>query len=110
MKRLALVLGLVMFATPSVSGGSSIQEVKQFCQNRWNDDFVMQQHCQKEQEKAFFDVFSTKIAAEKSPTIQKIIVFCRKRWSEKTGLVDYVMLDNCIEEQAKAYYELNLAK
>lgn len=111
MKRLAIVAGLVSASTlHSFAGGSSVAGVNELCAKRWGDDFVMQQACQKEQESAFFEMFSTNVVSENSPTIQKILKFCKNRWTDKRGFQDYVMINSCTEEQAKAYYEMNLKK
>lgn len=111
MKRLVIVAGLLVASTlHTFAGGRGVPGVNELCAKRWGDDFVMQQACQKEQEDAFFEMFANNVVSENSPTIQKILKFCKKRWTDKRGLQDYVMINSCTEEQAKAYYEMNLKK
>ncbi|RVD64209.1 hypothetical protein [Mesorhizobium sp. M7A.F.Ca.ET.027.03.2.1] len=96
--------------SPTFAKDTTDPKIISFCQERWGDDYVMQQDCRKSQQDALISAFATKMAAENSPTITKIIRLCRQRWGDKQGRTDWVMVNDCTESQAKAYYEMNLAK
>ncbi len=64
----------------------SSESSSSLCQDRWKNDYVMLEYCQKEQEKAY-----GRIRGNASN-------LCRQRWGN-----DYVMLEYCQKEQEKAY-------
>jgi len=89
--------------------------IREFCANKWPNDYSMREYCENEQGKAnrkLFDIARKKglvkndrlSVSPKGGDHEKIIIRCMNKWEKsRFQTYDFTMVVYCIEQQFEAY-------
>lgn len=112
----AVVIAALFALLPAAALADTTATAKQFCAEKWQDDYRMQAYCVDRQHEAHgrFQAFYQKHDLQNatgSDPMYRIADRCHARWTEerRDGVyyTDLVMLDYCIEQQIEAYQRLH---
>lgn len=77
---------------------------REHCAIEWPDDFQMQAHCWREQNRGMLQFKG--VAEEFGPRLHKALEKCTEDWT-KDGLPDWQMIGFCAVEQARGYIQVS---
>ncbi|SDB03447.1 hypothetical protein SAMN05660653_00153 [Desulfonatronum thiosulfatophilum] len=113
MKRITRMLAGAAIGLAMVAGEAMADDVRQRCEQSWPRDYRMQKHCIDRQADA---MRSLRVYLENHGILEdlecgqgvyeNIFCDCSINWIDEYG-ADFVMLNHCVQQQLKAYRELN---